>query len=411
MVSFWNNNIKWLSVLLGVILGAILFSIRVWQLTGFKPEHFGLGKNTNYLVSFESHHPISASEGYFDDVKKSFRFLRKDEHEIALILGASQLYAINHYFEGDNLSVKYATDRAKDRNSHIRYLQTADGNANFHDLLILYQIFRQDGLIPDILVLAVVYDDLGESGMLAKNLVHLSKIDSIALQIAGEGLEHVQEELLKSNVSGGQALQDQNQITEIPTDQEYGKIVTGNVIRRHAISETPQEYLEEELIDNLEQYFPGYLNRGRISSEIEIFARIGKAYLAGFLRDQEEIEPQDYLSDWNLQAFHSLLKLAQHDSCKILLYRQPHRPTVGKFYHNRANYDSFFQEIKALADSSDEIDYSDFETIVPAEYWGLTNLGNPDYFHFRDEGHRLLGSSIDKAIEQLTNNQSSDAIQ
>jgi lysophospholipase L1-like esterase len=102
----------------------------------------------------------------------------------------------------------------------------------------------------------------------------------------------------------------------------------------------------------------------------------------------------------NHEALVALVALARHDGAKVLLYRQPHRPGEVPFYHNRAAYDAYYQRVAALADTSDGVYALDLETIVPAEYYGRTNSGRPDAFHFTDRGHRILAEHLSAFFAQ-----------
>ena len=36
----------------------------------------------------------------------------------------------------------------------------------------------------------------------------------------------------------------------------------------------------------------------------------------------------------------------------------------------------------------------DLTNVIPQEYWGKTNLGYPDIFHFQETGHQILADSL-----------------
>src|SRR5690606_11911091 len=83
---------------------------------------------------------------------------------------------------------------AKERNDSLSYLQITSPNANFHDLLILYQLFRQEELKPDWLIVAVVYDDLREHPIQKLLLDFLRPISSDINIPVNKAINHIENE-------------------------------------------------------------------------------------------------------------------------------------------------------------------------------------------------------------------------
>ena len=100
---------------------------------------------------------------------------------------------------------------------------------------------------------------------------------------------------------------------------------------------------------------------------------------------------------WNRRALDTLLELAQRDGVAVLVYKAPHRPEEPVFYHDQTSYDRFF-EVSESRFRSEGIHYVDLQEIVPSVHWGFLRSGVPDVFHFRVDGHRLLGSHVDAAV-------------
>jgi lysophospholipase L1-like esterase len=106
---------------------------------------------------------------------------------------------------------------------------------------------------------------------------------------------------------------------------------------------------------------------------------------------------------WNHQAFLALLTIASQDGCQILVYKPPHRPSEGPFYHDREAYDAYFEGVGQMLETMPQTHFLDLERLVPAEFWGVTNWGRPDVFHFTVEGHKRLAGAIETFFrEQLT---------
>jgi hypothetical protein len=118
----------------------------------------------------------------------------------------------------------------------------------------------------------------------------------------------------------------------------------------------------------------------------------------GLLQRRAPPIPLD-LQRWNEAALDSLLRLAAADEVGVLLYQAPHRPDPGPFFHDRGAYDAWHAGVRRGSESG-EYAVIDLETLVPAEFWGITNEGRPDAFHFTAEGHRRLGAAIDGWFEE-----------
>ena len=366
-------------ILIGLLSGLFSFVFAALQQSDFNPEEFGLGRNTFTKIAYKENFAISGLPDTLDPVNRHFRKLRKTEQSVAIWLGASQLHAINPLTEGDKLAVEYANAAADNRGANLAYLQTSTPNANFHDLLTMYQLFRQEGLFPDWLIIAAVYDDLREKGMQVSLLKQLKEIPDETIDSGGKGIKDVLDEWL--------------------------------LVKREADSPTrgtPHERLEKWLVSNLENTLPGYKYRGRLIAQTSISIQTFLLNLrtqfitkTGFRKTRVPKIPK-HLIAWNNEALEALIKLALHDRCKMLIYKQPHRPSEEQFYHNREKYDAYFDELSKKCRELKNVYYLDLEIIVPEQYWGVTNSGRPDVFHFRDEAHYLLGKSIDEHIAELS---------
>ena len=96
-------------------------------------------------------------------------------------------------------------------------------------------------------------------------------------------------------------------------------------------------------------------------------------------------------------ALDALFALARADGVPVLVYKAPHRPGMHPFFHRRADYDAYHEQLAARC-APEGATYVDLQELVPAELWGRTNNNAPDVFHFREEGHRRLGRAVDGAL-------------
>jgi hypothetical protein len=163
---------------------------------------------------------------------------------------------------------------------------------------------------------------------------------------------------------------------------------------RSAISDTPQEHLEELITAGLERIWPSYAERGKVLSVAKLGFLSSFASIRGGLMRRRTAPVPEQAKARNMAALDSLVNLARADDVEVLIYKPPHRPGEAVFYHQREKYDAFFDAASRYC-SEKGVHYLDLETIVPAQYWGFTNGRRPDVFHFQDYGHRQLARHID----------------
>lgn len=364
-----------LPVAIGLLLGLLSFSALAVSHASLRPEEIGLGQNTIRAVASFDGRVISGGGSSIPRLLETFGEMRRDSQQIALWLGASQLQSINRFEHGDQLAVFYASKRARERRSRLSYLQVASPNANLKDLLATYLAFRAADSLPDALILALTYDDLREPGVKLTFLKQLEVVSDTWVRDGGLAVARLRA-----------TLESRDRESSLP-------------LARSPIQGTPQERLETEIVEQLEAYWPGYRHRAKLLATGELMLRSALASLLGSVLERRVPEIPRAPYDQNMAALDSILRLARRDAVPVLIYKVPHRPGEKVFYHNRARYDRFFADLSARCLASG-IEYRDLETLVPARYWGITNEGRPDVFHFSDYGHRQLGIAIDLALDE-----------
>jgi len=365
-------------ILSGIFLGVLAFHLVGHRVSKFDPDKVGLGLNTTSAVSYNRNLVISSGNPRM--LIPAIQSARESRDHVVLWLGASQLHAINHYEQGDDLAVGYANLQSTNNKNGDTYVQCSLGNANFHEMLCSYLMLRGLDVKVDTLLVALTYDDLREAGIRpeVRKWMESPKIWLTKTQ-PGE-LRSLQEELNKLETNQG---------------------VPNSPVARNPTSGTPQEQLEAEIVSGLVSFWAAYGKRGQIRSMIHIFLRSFAARILGGVFQRRTPEVPKVIKSWNQGALETLITVAIKDGLRICLYKQPHRPGLQPFLHNRQDYDRWHESIEAMARKTPQIHYQDFETIVPASLWGLTNEGRPDCFHFQDKGHRILGTAINTWLQSL----------
>lgn len=371
---FWR-----LGIALGILGGVLGFTWATHRAASFQAQDVGLGRNTLPTVAFDEGRQISGPFEDMEVVLETFADLQAAGRPLILWIGASQLYAINQPEEGDQLAVWYATQSARARGSRYAYVMAANPNCNQTELFATYMIFRQAGLRPDALVVGFTYDDLKEPGVRQLALDHLRPLDAGERVLGGAAAEHIAEARAALEGTGPAA----------------------SAVERNAVDGTPQERLELELVARLEDHWDAYARRGQLQAAAIAAWKVPFTGLVFqvFTRPKRLVPPA--LQEWNEAGLEALFDVAAEDGVPTFVYQAPHRPADddASFYHDRAAYDSYHSELEARL-TARAIPYLDLELLVEQSLWGRTNDGSPDVFHFRDEGHRLLGEAVDAWLAQ-----------
>jgi hypothetical protein len=364
-------------VLGGIVVGILLFSKMALKQEDFRPGDVGLGLNTTSRegehlgrqTTFPTviPHPLERLRTAISDV-------RKDGYSPVLWMGNSQLHGINHYESGDQIAGEYANDAARDRGSQRFYFQWSTPMASFHDMLAMYLYQRRSNTLPDVLVLAVTYNHLREETLKFRALG--SAPDHEVCRIGGPGTEQ-----LGTLVEGLTAA-----------------VAAPSAVERNAITGTPQSLLETVLTGWLRNAWSAYQYRGQLSAAIEVMTKTTISRFTSDASMRRVPSVPTHAQAWNRRALESIIMMCEADGIDILLYRAPFQPgMLDSYYDDVSDYQRFHEELRASCDERG-IQYVDLESIVPQEYWGMTNEGRPDCFHFRAEGHKILGDTIDSLV-------------
>ena len=373
----------------GVAVGVLLFTGLNLAFAEFSAAGVGLGLNTSSHQVTDPEGAVSGQLARIPELRRRARALRASGHSVALWVGASQLHAINDAEPGDSLAVAHANSASLARGGELRYLQVSAPNANLRELLEVYRDFRAaPASLPDRLILALTYDDLGEPGVRAE----FTEVDAqlaVERRAGGGGGDH-------GDGAGGEG----GPPPVGDSTPSRNRDEAAAPVARSATEGTPQEALEDALVGGLERVWPGYAQRGNTRSRLIVAWKEPLTGVLYRLRGRPGASPSPEVAAWNLEALDALFALTREDGVQLMLYKPPHRPGEQPFYHPRADYDAFFAQLEARCAEAG-VPYLDLEPLVPAELWGLTNNYLPDVFHFQGPGHALLGEAIDRWVAEV----------
>ncbi len=346
-------------------LGALIFMLNSTK--DFEPSEFGLGLNTSSTYErFEDGTQMSSiGRGCInlrDTLKKSTLL---PQGKRTLWLGASQLHAINSMVDGDHLAVHYANQHLPD--SH-RVFQASAPNGNFHELWAMWQCLnrlppgeaenreRKHGdatLNFEHLVIALTYDDLREVGVRPALQKHY------ALAPLHQPWVH----------------------------KAKGRALTDSLKNR-------QERFEDSLISNIERLAPLYKKRAKFSAFWESQLKLWVTKFGYALASKPQVRVPIKIQKINEKALWALVDDARRRGIHVHIYQAPHQPGLKPFYHPLAEYEGYFQALQNQVQKHADISFHNLKDIVPQHLWGLSASGQPDCFHFKDEGHQILGKAI-----------------
>ena len=374
-----------MAVFAGVLAGLLLFVSVATGLRDFDSFEAALRmQGMGGRDIFVRDHLVNSSR-LTPEVRDSFQALARGGDEIALWVSNSQVHGIADVRPGqdDNSTCHYANESARDRDARLAYVVIAFGFANMNDFLGTYLQFREAGCLPDTMIVAFTYANLGTVGIRKWILDGLPPLDSDAIERWGPGIENLL-----------QARREFKQEGE-PT--------------KNATAGTPQQRLERFLIRSLEGTWAPYAARDNVSQWSGLQARYR---LEGFVSSVFRLVRGDGLrtiqggsisretAAWNEKALESLFRITKEDGVRLVFYRIPHPQYEDLAYYNRQEYNAYFEDFEDRC-RREGAAYVDLHDLVPLEDFRVTQSRLLDVFHIKDHGHRLLGEAVDRYMAGL----------
>ena len=370
--SFISSSIK--TLILGLIVGIILLYLFLPNDSRIKFEDLALGVDTKSIFALVNNKKVHCHD--MNDSKDCIDSYYKygSAQSVILWLGNSQVHAINQpKSNAETAAIKLHRKFQIEGKYFLTYSQP-NANLQEHYILLSHLITK---LPITTLVLPVVFDDMREDGIRAGLLSVFD--DSAAVQKLEQsnlGLKLYKGHLSKSR----------------PATDLAG------------LDDTVQEKVEFILNEKLSEFWTIWDRRPSFRGELLNFLYRSRNWIFGISPSTtRKMIPGRYAL--NLEAFTEILELAKKNRIKVLVYVVPLRNDV-KIPYQPQSYSSFKLEIENKTVQKDFY-FSNFENIVPSEYWGFkasTSLGGDhelDFMHFQEEGHQLLADSIYEKLVDL----------
>jgi hypothetical protein len=291
-----------------------------------------------------------------------------------LLLGNSQLHALNQYKAGDQATSLLLFNKIKPRGLDLITFSYGNANIQEHSVLFTYLI---DKLPIRTVLLSLVFDDTREDDVRQDVLDLLEDAEA--------------QTTLRRFAIGRQFLESK---------------VNGRATGTNAIGtkSSVQDVVEEKLDSSLSHWFAFWRLRGEV--RYQIFKNLRSLRNRAFGITPSTVRKRiPAVYDKNMAAFEMLLSVARERNIRVLAYIAPIRQDLPLPY-DHDEYVAFKKHVQTLAQTYGAA-YADYDNLVPAEDWGLkdsTALSSQleiDFMHFRTSGHHLLANRLENAIEQL----------
>ena len=356
---------------LGIILGIVfLYQIIQNRSNEINFEDLALGKETTsvYLSKVNGRVIHCGDLKDIDICLEDYNTL-KVSIPVTLLLGNSQLHAINKFLPGNETVAPELHRRFFKYDEYFLTLSQANANLQEHYLLFAYLLNR---LPIKKLALPLVFDDMREEGI--RNGISDSLNDPGTIKYIVES-------------KTGQNLINEN-----------NKISNYDVA---ALEGTVQENVENILNKNLEKIWPLWTERQKMRGTFFNYLYKVRNTLFGINPSSiRKIIPGRYAK--NIESLSAILKLASKQNIQVTLYITPLRNDV-KIPYDLAEYKKFKSDISLISKQYNS-KILNLENLVPAELWGskestsLKKTTEIDFMHFQDGGHRLLADALFQAL-------------
>ncbi|MDG1046102.1 MAG: hypothetical protein P8P81_05810 [Bacteroidia bacterium] len=340
----------------------------------FDAENFALGNATSSHFATHNNFPIHLNKLIVSDIDRAvegWKISGKDY--TTLVLGNSQTHSINQFKKGQNTFIQSL--HLKDTISYVFCHSIQNANIQ-HFLLSL--TFLKHKLNVKKVVVPLFFDDFREDGI--RDIFYPSAIEDQFL--IDNSLHPV--------------------ISEINSElKSYWKVSNTDDIKDTYVSSQSktENYLDSLLSNNFKLWSLRSNTRTRILTDLYQLRNYIFNINAQTIRNKI---PFRYMK--NLNALESILIFCDQQNIAIYLYIPPIRSDVPIPY-DISEYEEFKSDISSILEGHNNVSFSNFEHIVPSQYWGMKapTDGGPDleydFMHFRYEGHQILDSAITQLLK------------
>lgn len=370
-----NKKISSTTLITALIISFLFLQLFFGKTEKTKFEELALGAETSTFLFSNDGHLIHITE--LDSLDKFLAGWKlRGKKDIILWLGNSQLHGINQLKPGDNTSPGYFYKSLKNTNSDL--LAFSIPNANLQEHYLLFEYLKSILPVKD-LILGICFDDLRETSI-RYDLVRITKESFLIKSLSNSGTG---QKILK------------NETQQVTESDDLA-----------ALNETVQEYTESRLNNwlnnNVEIWNSRPEIRGQIFNQLYLLRNNVFNIKPSSVRKMIKSRYHD-----NMLALEDIYTSAKKSRIKTYSYILPIRNDVSLPY-DLNEYKNFKESLDSLNATTDNVLYN-FESIVPAKFWGtkdattLGGKGEIDFMHFQSAGHKIVADTLWTLISQSNN--------
>lgn len=366
----------YLPALLGMLVGVITASALLTQNFRSNQTNFedaaAFGAQTTSVFGSVHGHRVHCGDARDAELCLAGARERKAK-DAALWLGNSQVHAVNQLRAGEVNAPILLHEHLNA--AGLDLLTFSQPNANLQEHWVLFE-YLANRLPVKALILPAVFDDTREAGL---------RID--IAQLLNDPEVHKR---LSTKALGKKIIASNEQAVRKPQlDDTAG------------IQDTLQEKAEHRLTSWLEEHSGIWKARpemrGRLMNALYSFRNT----VLGITPSSKRKAIRGRYVD-NMAALRGLLESAAERGIATVVYVAPIRQDAELPYVDN-EYTAFKIEVRDLA-AQTGAGYSNLETLVPSNFWGVkqaTSVGGTaeiDFMHFQAEGHRLLAQRLSELV-------------
>ncbi|MBX2916329.1 MAG: hypothetical protein KF856_13745 [Cyclobacteriaceae bacterium] len=351
-----------------ICVGVIGYNILAMQSKSYQPGDLGMGVATTSHIEYWHDRQINEIEGGCLDILPVIYSAKQENKKLVLLIGNSQLHAINYYNHDDHLTIYYLNKLASNAPKPTQFIQLSSPNINYQEVLLYYLTLRSKNALPQGLVIGCPYRTFHLFSLRKDFLKQLENLSLDSISLSKEVMDYFK--TMQSTIKT---------VSKSAATDNSLQVKTENWITTF-MEESWQAYRYRENLRAIMKVFPGIAYRFIFKTNV---------YYAG----TEAIE------SLNMNFLNQLIELCIQDHVELFIY-QPPQPKINVFPYDKTDYTNRFKHIEAQSHRSNLIHFRALENIVPNEFWGNDNAGRLDIFHFKDEGHRILADSLYKYVKE-----------
>lgn len=382
-----NQILALLELLSGLGLAALVLSLFFARSQDL--SEFGLGDRTATYQARSGPYLIHVIKNCDEEENSLMAGWRaRGERPVCLILGYSQAHSINEMQSGQVNYAQILFERHTNDARPFDVLCQSLPNANMSEYYALFAYWDQKLPVKALAVPACM-DKMRNDGLRQE---YLQNLGFSGFQITN-GSDEVTVALNRM-------------LSEFPKSRTDSKSTDNSDPDNAALKETVQERTEHVLNAWLAGHLPAWSHRPTVRGEVFQWLYLLRNSALGISSNtKRKTIPAHYAR--NMQSLEALLRKAQREHIAVLIYVPPIRFDIATPYDDR-EYAQFKEEVQALVEKYATVArYLNLEGIVPGPCWGdlpptdLSGKRQPDFMHFKYEGHKLTADALDPVLSQM----------